>query len=383
MKIILNTLPAKKIGGGGFQISMNFLLKTLESDYGDIQWYYFTSADLDEVVGPRFKDSLNKNYFVFPTQPDIRTYLGVQTRVFKLEKEIKPDLVFSILAPSYLFFKTQEVMRCCNAWDLIPGSHVAYQTLECKTRIKYSIRSILVKALMKRSRYFITQTSTAKDGIARLMHLPKDNIKVISNVLPMVFHEAETATIPHDHLNIVYVAAPFPHKDIRIIPHVAFVLKKKYKIENVRFLLTIPFDDKKTLSLLEETARKLDVEEMLVNKGRMKQVDLAELYRESDIGFFPSLLETFSATLLEYMKFSLPIVASDFAFNKDVAAEAALYFTPSNPDSAADCIAELVLNQDHRTMLSEKSKDRVSLYDNFDRYYENTAAFLLSVTRQE
>ena len=383
MKIILNTLPAKKRGGGGFQIALNFLLKTLDSDYGNIQWYYFTSTDLDEVVHPKFKDSLNKYYFVFPTQPDIRTYAGVQRRVFKLEKVIKPDLVFSILAPSYLFFKSTEVMRCCNAWDLISKNHIAYQTLDRNTKIKYSIRAALVKALMKRSRYYITQTSTAKEGIAKLMHLPDNNIKVVSNVLPMVFSDTEIAKIPHKGFNVVYVAAPFPHKDIIIIPYVAAILKRKYNLNGIRFLLTIPFEDKKTLAIMEETAQKLDVEEMLVNKGRMKQADLANLYRESDIGFFPSLLETFSATLLEYMKFSLPIVASDFAFNKDVAADSALYFTPSNPDSAADCIAELAINHDYRLKLSEKSKERLRLYDSYDRYYEDTTAFLLSVASRE
>lgn len=383
MKIILNTIPAKKIGGGAFQISLNFLLKTLESDYGDIQWYYFVSSDLDDVVGHHFKDSINKSYFVFPNQPDYKTYFSVQRRISKIERLIQPDLVFSILAPSYFFFKTPEVMRCCNAWDLIPKTHIAYKTLDFKTRIKYTIRATVVKLLMKRTRFFLTQTSTAKEGIAKLMHLNGDSIKVVSNVLPLTFSSVDTSKSTHSGINVVYVAAWFPHKNIGIIPQIADILKKKYAFSEVRFLLTIPFENKEAISFMEDTAKRLGVSEMIVNMGRMKQADLSNLYRESDIGFFPSLLETFSATLLEYMKFNLPIVASDFSFNRDVAEDAALYFEPADPESAAKCLADLINNQALIIKLSEKSKERITHFNSFDRYYKETVDFLLLVANHK
>ena len=115
----------------------------------------------------------------------------------------------------------------------------------------------------------------------------------------------------------------------------------------------------------------------------MKQADLSNLYRESDIGFFPSLLETFSATLLEYMKFNLPIVASDFSFNRDVAEDAALYFEPADPESAAKCLADLINNQALIIKLSEKSKERISHFNSFDRYYKETVDFLLLVANHK
>ena len=298
----------------------------------------------------------------------------------RIEKDIKADLVYSILAPSYFFFKTTEVMRCCNAWDLIPKSHVAYKSLNNKTRIEYSLRAIAMKALMRRTKYFITQTSTAKDGIAKLMNLSGDSIRVVANVLPLVFNSVEPEKKQHDNINIVYVAAYFPHKNVDIVPNVASILKNKYGIANCRFQLTVPFNEHNAVKSLEEAASRLGVSDMIVNKGRLKQSDLSSLYNESDIGFFPSLLETFSATLLEYMKFGLPIVASDNGFNRDVTSDAALYFEPRNAEEAAKKLSEIILNKNLRDKLSKESKKRITLFDSFDRYYNETVDFFTQVT---
>ena len=46
MRILVNTIITKKGAGGAFQISYNFLLKTL--DHSEIEWYYITSSDLEE-----------------------------------------------------------------------------------------------------------------------------------------------------------------------------------------------------------------------------------------------------------------------------------------------------------------------------------------------
>ena len=52
MKVIVNTISTKKNAGGAFQISQNFLLKSLE--HTEIEWYYITSQDLDDAIGERF-----------------------------------------------------------------------------------------------------------------------------------------------------------------------------------------------------------------------------------------------------------------------------------------------------------------------------------------
>ena len=51
MKILINTISTKKNAGGAFQIAENFIHAALLSKDSAIEWYYFTSFDVDDVVG--------------------------------------------------------------------------------------------------------------------------------------------------------------------------------------------------------------------------------------------------------------------------------------------------------------------------------------------
>ena len=53
MKILINTITTKKHAGGAFQISQNFMLRSLEDT--DVDWFYITSQDVDDAVGNRFQ----------------------------------------------------------------------------------------------------------------------------------------------------------------------------------------------------------------------------------------------------------------------------------------------------------------------------------------
>ena len=134
MRILVNTISTKKISGGAFQISQNFLLKSLE--HNDIEWYYITSQDLDDVIGVQFDRIRNERYFVFPTQPDFKhTYKRVKQQVHELEERIKPDVVYSVTSPSYFSFKTTEVMRFTNPWVAHPNKY-SWSVLSLKAKIR-------------------------------------------------------------------------------------------------------------------------------------------------------------------------------------------------------------------------------------------------------
>ena len=53
MKILINAISTKKHSGGAFQISQNFMLRSLEDN--DIEWYYFASQDVDDVIRKKEK----------------------------------------------------------------------------------------------------------------------------------------------------------------------------------------------------------------------------------------------------------------------------------------------------------------------------------------
>ena len=61
MRIAVNTISTKKVSGGGFQIAYNFLMETLKH-HDDVEWYYITSSDVDEIVNAK----MDKNETKYP-----------------------------------------------------------------------------------------------------------------------------------------------------------------------------------------------------------------------------------------------------------------------------------------------------------------------------
>lgn len=377
MRYVLNAIIAKRTGAGGFQISCNFACAALLDSNTD--WHLIVSKDVGEYIRNEFDSKLfSQKVHVFPSQPDRKTYWTVRKQVQELEKQLKADIIYSILAPSYFSFSSPEVMRCCNAWDLIPFSHVACKTAGYKHTLRMKMKAKLIIHLMRKTPYFITQTEEAKKGICRVTHALPENVCVVPNVLNRTFAQANKTPIEHRGFNIAFVGAPATHKNVRILPEVALVMKNKYKCDDIRFITTLFEKDPLTIEVTQKFAS-YGIQDMLDNRGRQSQAQLIDLYRSCDMGFFPSLLETFSATLLEYMCFGLPTVISDMSFNTEVMEDAALKYSSLNADEAADQIYRIYTDKSLQHELRLKGYEQLKKYESFDRYYNDTLQFLTEV----
>ena len=99
----------------------------------------------------------------------------------------------------------------------------------------------------------------------------------------------------------------------------------------------------------------------------------------SHLCFLPTLLEVFSASTLEAMKFRLPIVATDFDFNREVLDDSCLYYTPKNPKSAAEQIAKYLREDTLQEQMKEKMDKRLELFSSYDRHFNEILSFLKDV----
>lgn len=376
MKILVNTISTKKHSGGAFQISQNFMLKCLDTN--DVDWYYITSQDIDDVIGEKFKLIKDKKYFVFPTQPDFgKTYISVKKKVQSLEEKISPDVVYTITAPSYFTFKAKEVMRFTNPWVAHPNRY-AWSVLSFWGVLKTKVYCWNQRRLMKAAHYFITQAEATKNGIISITGVPEKNVRVVSNVLPAAFAHMDNKPMVEDNwINIAAVGAPVPHKNFEIIPNVLLELQK-LGVENVRFHTTIPNDHPLIITFTNRLSD-LGLVDHWVNHGRLDQKQLGEMYQRCQFCFLPTLLEVFSASTVEAMFFSLPTVATDFPFNKEVMSDSCLYYHPKDAMDAAKQFANLISDNSLQMYLKEKMKSRLGLYGNYDDHFNAIKAFLIEV----
>lgn len=376
MKILINTVSSKNISGGTFQVAQNFLLKSLE--HGDIEWYYFNSKDQDAEIGSYFKDLLNKRYFVFPSQPDfLGSYRDVQKQLRELERQIQPDVIYTIVAPSYLVFNTPEVMRFTNPWVTQPNKY-SWNTLSFKAKIRTKLWCWVQKYFLRKVHYFITQTETTKRGLIKISGEPDSHICVVPNVLPALISKQDTTALESDGwINIISPAVAYPHKNLEIIPDVIFELQK-LGINNVRFHTTLPANNV-IYKTIESKLSNYGLSDRWINHGIIPQIKLVQIYRRSQMMFLPTLLEVFSVSAIEAMYFGLPIVATNFSFNTEVFGDACLYFEPTNAESAASQISKIIKSPDLKVELMKKMKSKLSLYGDYNSHFNAIKEFLVKV----
>lgn len=380
MKILVNTISTKKIAGGAFQISQNFMLKSLV--HSDVEWYHITSQDVDDAIGEQFAHLRGTHYFVFPTQPDFRgSYKQVKKQVVELEAKIQPDVVYSITAPSYFTFKTREVMRFTNPWVTHPNKY-SWSTLPFLPKLKQWLYCLNQKRLMKAAFAFVTQTETTKRGIMRITGKPTEKVCVVNNVLPGVFKTMDnTPIVEDDMINVACVGNPVPHKNFDIIPYVLDELAK-IGIENVRFHTTIP-QGHPMLNLVVEKAEEMGHKFKVINHGRVTQKELGEIYRRCQLCFLPTLLEVFSASTVEAMYFNLPIIATDFPFNTEVLADGCLYYEPKNAKDAANQFAKMIADKNLQATMRERMASQLAIYGDYDAHFNAIKDYLVKVAKEE
>lgn len=380
MKILINTISTKKHSGGAFQISQNFMLKSLE--HSDVEWYHITSQDVDDAIGYKFAHLKGTHYFVFPTQPDLcGTYKQVKKQVAELEVKIQPDVVYSITAPSYFTFKTHEVMRFTNPWVTHPNKY-SWSTMSFLPKLKQWLYCLNQKRLMKAAYAFVTQTETTKKGIMRITGKPTEKVCVVNNVLPGVFKTMDnTPIVEDDWINVACVGAPVPHKNMDIIPNVIDELAK-IGIKNVRFHTTIPVDNPMMAKVVDRCVE-LGYKDRLINHGRVCQKELGEMYRRCQFCFLPTLLEVFSASTVEAMYFNLPIIATDFPFNTEVLADACLYYEPKNAKDAANQIAKMIADKELQATMRERMARQLAIYGDYDAHFDAIKDYLIKVAKKQ
>lgn len=237
----------------------------------------------------------------------------------------------------------------------------------------------LLKKLVRRIPFIITQTEAVKQGLITDLGKKPENIRVINNVLPAVYTSLDNAPIKEQSSWVeIPAVGNGEHKNLDIIPYVLKELEVSYGIRNYRFHITLP-QSSSIFHVIEEKIKEFGVEDRIVNHGNLKQQDLAILYRRCRISFLPSVLEVFSASTIESMYFQLPTVATNLSFNTEVFADSCLYYTPKNFKEAAKQIIKAVTDEKVRRDLQSKMKKQLLKFSSFEKYFNDTVDFLVEV----
>ena len=366
MRVLVNTTTLHS--GGGLQVGVSFISHAM-SDPSGIDWRFAISEYMAEEL-----------YACEIDLPKDTLQIESPTRSRQARKQlaafsnlIQADVVYTVFGPAYVRFPMPHVCGVADGWTTHP-TKLAYQSLPSfGSKLSKAVQYLYKGYWFKAADRWIVEASCAKQGLQDRFQLSNDAISVISNTCSQGYRQAaENREIPsHDApIRLLTFAYPYPHKNIEIIPEVAARLKEAMPERQFEFIVSIPESDPTWKKLIVKIKR-FGVQQSIRNVGRVSIANGPTLYREADIVFMPTLLETFSASYPEAMAMGLPIITTDLDFAHDICGEAALYYQPCCPESAAEQIAQLVNSPSKWHELTSTGKQQLArLPDSRERYVQ-------------
>ena len=355
MVILINGSNLTK--GGGLQVAHSFIMEIKNNTQH--KFYVVVSKPLSELLDLDGFPS-NFDFFVYSIKPNlIQIVTGIDRFLDGIEKKFRPDVVFSIFAPSYWKPRSKHISGFAKPQYIYKDSpffrrQSKWARFTLKLKEYFQIRNINLCC-----DELIAETS---DVTRRLKDIfPKKKLYTVTNFYHQIYDREElwekSITLPpFKGFTLLTISANYPHKNLNIIKEVILHLDKNYPSFNFRFVVTI---DSRELNI-----RKKSISKKIVFLGKVAVSQCPNLYRQADFMFLPTLLECFSASYPEAMKMQKPILTSNIAFAKGLCGPAAKYFNPECPSNIAEAIIELVEDKEEQMRLVELGKRRLKIYDN-------------------
>lgn len=337
MEFILNATTLTK--GGSLQVATALILESV-ADSANINWHFAISNSVAEEVS-RFID-LPPTATIFQKSParDMTT----RQQLTQLALRHPSAVVFTVLGPAYVRFPIPHLLGFADGWVTHP-TWAAYRTLRFPKEMISFVATSLYKAFwLRRADHWCVETEVARQGLHRRVGIPLSKITVVPNTCGDHYRfktSFQTARPQSGRLRLLCFAAPYPHKNLTLLPEIALHLRRHEPELDFEIVLTLPAECVLLRQIILH-AQRLGVSEHFQNYGPVAVLDGPKLYRTCHICLLPTVLETYSASYAESMAMGLPIVTTDLNFAHDACGDAALYFPARDAHLAALQIRRLI-----------------------------------------
>lgn len=329
MKIILNATNLHS--GGGVQVAISFLYEVSLLADSHPSLHVAVSREVDTGL-----IRLNTDINVFASYTVLNTY-GLKSFFSKINKTIKKyDLVFTIFGPNYLRVKAKkEIVGFAQPW-LLDFDNPLSRNMGFVERNILRAKFFIQWLFFLRADHLIVELEHVKRSLVDHKGVDSNKVSVVYNTVSSLYLDSSkwnpiSIDKADEQIALGIVTRDYPHKNLAVLPNVAEILVKKYKL-NVHFYTT--------LNDVEWATKGQHFKKYVSTVGSLSPDQCPSFYEQMDGVVFPSLLECFSATPLEAMAMSKPLFSSDRGFVRDVCGDYSIYFDPENPEDIAKKIAD-------------------------------------------
>lgn len=251
------------------------------------------------------------------------------------------------------------------------------------------LRRVVPRAVRAADRIIAVSETTAND-LVRLMHIPREKVRVIHLGVESRFQpvtDAPTlARVEHalglSHPLILAVGTIEPRKNYTGLIEAFARLREGVGNGAVQAPAMLAIAGRRGWLYDEvfETVKRLGVEEQVRFLDYVPDDDLPALYSLADVVAMPSLYEGFGIPVVEAMACGTPVVCSESGSLPEVAGEAALLVDPRDGDALAEALRQALFDGSVRQRLADSGRAR-ALEFNWDQAAIETLAVYREVAQ--
>jgi glycosyltransferase involved in cell wall biosynthesis len=378
MKIVISAASAKMGGAVSYLTNLLQHLPPPESGY---RFFLFLPVETAKLL-PDVRGNIELCPLPSENSSGWRRLWWEQITLRRFLRKEKVHLLFSTANFAMLFCPVRQVLLVRNALYLSKTyQHMFLGKHGLRFRLAFALRRWMIVRSVRSADVVMTPTQAMLDDLARFVKLDWRNALVNyygvdkPEAPPQDLAACQASAGP-EVIRLIYVSLYSEHKNLSTLLNAMALLNRNGV---GKFLLKTTVNPawegaawtvthKDDLAL----ARQAEVAPWVEFLGPLPSEQLEDLYRQGDVFVFPSICESFGHPMVEAMVHGLPIVAADTQVNREMCGEAALYFSPLDPEDLAAKIVALTRDQALRQKLCTAARGRAAAHfrwgDHVDRF---------------
>jgi glycosyltransferase involved in cell wall biosynthesis len=346
MKLYIDGLFYKGSGIGRYYESL-----TKEFAKREIKIYTCIPKNLRDSFEDNFKD-VSKN--IESIYVDYEKFSGnaffEQSKILKkIEREVDlfffPHINLPFNIPKKTVITIHDLIPLKNIWD--------------RNEIERGIYLFYLKRALKSSKNIISISNTIENELKNIFHRSNRNIEVIYEFIDDKFTSkpiSEKRIIKNSYL--LFIGNRKKHKNLELLIK-AFAIVKNQIPQN----LVIAGGKDREKDEIDYLIQKLKLENRVIQLIKPNDETIINLYSFANLFVFPSLFEGFGLPPLEAVNLDCPVILSDIPILQEIFGNAGLYFNPYSENELAEAIIKVILDDNLRSNLLEKQKQRSKIFD--------------------
>lgn len=358
MNIVINALSARRGGGQTYLIN---LLQHLDSH--SVSNIYILAPD--SLFLPN-DDRIARIAIKWPTDNPVLRAVWEKFRLPALLRCLKADILFCpgglINADPPPGCKTVTMFRNMIPFDPAvralypPGPARVRNWLLEKGMLKSMLRADRVIFISEFARGVIEERAGRKfSNAVTIPHGVNEHFRINPEKLPL----RPTWLPSGEYLLYVSIFEAYKHQ-LEVVRAFGLLCERRPTVE---FLVLAGQDNLPAAERVREEVVRLGLEKRVILAGNVPYNDLPALYAHAKINLFASSCENCPNILLEAMGAGRPLLVSNRQPMPEFGGEAARYFDPSQPESIATAVLELIDDDMLLAEMAGKVRHRSMLYD--------------------